>query len=204
MAQAAEALPLGPLLSRKPRERSGGRAVGRSGGQRQRMAIGRAVARQPGVFLVDALLPNLDAALRTQMRAELAQLHAQLGVTTVCVSHDQVQAMALADRIAVFNHGRIAQVGPPMALYQRPAHRFVAGFLGAAPMNLLPAQCEPGLPGADQVAVGQAGALAWAASPTACMAANSWRAWGCGQNTGNGCPPTPLPAAGGSAAPGVV
>ena len=151
VAQAAEVLQLGSLLGRKPRELSGG--------QRQRVAIGRAIVRQPGVFLFDEPLSNLDAALRTQMRAELARLHAQLGVTIVYVTHDQVEAMTLGGRIAVFNQGHIEQVGPPMALYQRPANRFVAGFLGAPQMNLLPARREPGLLGADRVAVGQAGAL---------------------------------------------
>ncbi len=151
VAQAAEVLQLGPLLGRKPRELSGG--------QRQRVATGRAIVRQPGVFLFDEPLSNLDAALRTQMRAELARLHAQLGVTIVYVTHDQVEAMALGGRIAAFKQGRSEQVGPPMALFQRPANRFVGGFLGAPQMNLLPARREPGLLGADRVAVGQAGAL---------------------------------------------
>jgi multiple sugar transport system ATP-binding protein len=126
---AAETLQLGPLLQRKPRELSGG--------QRQRVAIGRAIVRQPEVFLFDEPLSNLDAALRNQMRFELARLHRTLGATIVYVTHDQVEAMTLGERIAVFNAGRIEQVGAPMALYERPATRFVAGFLGSPQINFL-------------------------------------------------------------------
>jgi multiple sugar transport system ATP-binding protein len=129
--KAAEVLQLGALLGRKPRELSGG--------QRQRVAIGRAIVREPKVFLFDEPLSNLDAALRNQMRFELARLHRTLGATIVYVTHDQVEAMTLGERIAVFNAGRIEQVGPPMALYERPATRFVAGFLGAPSMNFLAA-----------------------------------------------------------------
>jgi multiple sugar transport system ATP-binding protein len=131
VARAAQSLQLEALLERKPRALSGG--------QRQRVAIGRAIVREPKVFLFDEPLSNLDAALRTQMRAELAALHQRLGATIVYVTHDQVEAMTLGDRIAIFNGGRIEQVGPPLALYERPANRFVAGFLGSPRMNMLPA-----------------------------------------------------------------
>ena len=133
--KAADVLQLGALLNRKPRDLSGG--------QRQRVAIGRAIVREPKVFLFDEPLSNLDAALRNQMRFELARLHRELGATIVYVTHDQVEAMTLGERIAVFNAGRIEQVGPPMALYDRPATRFVAGFLGSPSMNFLAARIVP-------------------------------------------------------------
>jgi multiple sugar transport system ATP-binding protein len=133
--KAADVLQLGALLGRKPRDLSGG--------QRQRVAIGRAIVREPKVFLFDEPLSNLDAALRNQMRFELARLHRELGATIVYVTHDQVEAMTLGERIAVFNAGRIEQVGPPMALYERPATRFVAGFLGSPSMNFLSARFVP-------------------------------------------------------------
>ena len=133
--KAADVLELRSLLTRKPRELSGG--------QRQRVAIGRAIVREPKVFLFDEPLSNLDAALRNQMRFELARLHRTLGATIVYVTHDQVEAMTLGERIAVFNAGRIEQVGPPMALYERPATRFVAGFLGSPSMNFLAARIVP-------------------------------------------------------------
>ena len=133
--KAADVLQLGALLNRKPRDLSGG--------QRQRVAIGRAIVREPKVFLFDEPLSNLDAALRNQMRFELARLHRELGATIVYVTHDQVEAMTLGERIAVFNAGRIEQVGPPMALYERPATRFVAGFLGSPSMNFLSARIVP-------------------------------------------------------------
>jgi len=128
--RAAGILQIGGLLDRKPKALSGG--------QRQRVAIGRAIVRQPQVFLFDEPLSNLDAALRVQMRTELARLHRELGTTMIYVTHDQVEAMTLGQRIAVFNAGRIAQVGEPMALYDRPANLFVAGFLGSPKMNLVP------------------------------------------------------------------
>jgi multiple sugar transport system ATP-binding protein len=130
VGRAAEILQINALLDRKPKALSGG--------QRQRVAIGRAIVRQPKVFLFDEPLSNLDAALRVQMRTELARLHRELGTTMIYVTHDQVEAMTLGQRIAVFNAGRIAQVGEPMALYDRPANLFVAGFLGSPKMNLLP------------------------------------------------------------------
>jgi len=128
---AARSLQLEPLLARKPKELSGG--------QRQRVAIGRAIVREPQVFLFDEPLSNLDASLRNEMRIELARLHERLGATIVYVTHDQVEAMTLGDRIAVFNGGKIEQVGTPMEVYQRPVNRFVAGFLGSPRINFLPA-----------------------------------------------------------------
>ena len=133
--KAAAVLQLDALLDRKPRELSGG--------QRQRVAIGRAIVREPQVFLFDEPLSNLDAALRNQMRVELARLHRDLGATIVYVTHDQVEAMTLGERIAVFNAGRIEQVGSPKALYERPATRFVAGFLGSPRMNFVDARVVP-------------------------------------------------------------
>lgn len=126
---AARVLNLQDYLDRKPRELSGG--------QRQRVAIGRAIVREPVAFLFDEPLSNLDAALRVNMRMEIAQLHRQLGATTIYVTHDQVEAMTLADRIVVMNAGRVEQVGPPLELYRRPATLFVAGFIGSPRMNLL-------------------------------------------------------------------
>ncbi len=132
--RAAASLQLEPLLDRKPRALSGG--------QRQRVAIGRAIVRQPKVFLFDEPLSNLDASLRTQMRLEMARLHERLGATIVYVTHDQVEAMTLGDRIAVFNAGRIEQVGTPEAVYRQPVNRFVAGFLGSPQMNFLAAVAD--------------------------------------------------------------
>lgn len=128
--ETADTLQLTALLDRYPRELSGG--------QRQRVAIGRAIVRRPKVFLFDEPLSNLDAALRVQMRIELARLHAELGTTMVYVTHDQTEAMTLGQRIAVFQQGRIEQVGPPMDLYQAPLNRFVAEFLGTPRINVLP------------------------------------------------------------------
>ena len=127
--RAAEILQITPLLQRKPKDLSGG--------QRQRVAIGRAIVRQPQLFLFDEPLSNLDASLRVQMRMELSRLHQALQTTMIYVTHDQVEAMTLGQRIVVFNGGRIEQVGTPHALYQHPATVFVAGFLGAPKMNLL-------------------------------------------------------------------
>ncbi len=128
--RAAEVLQITHLLERKPKALSGG--------QRQRVAIGRAIVRKPRVFLFDEPLSNLDASLRVQMRTELARLHRELGSTMIYVTHDQVEAMTLGHRIAVFNAGHIEQVGEPMQLYNEPANLFVAGFLGSPKMNLLP------------------------------------------------------------------
>src|SRR5919197_1322024 len=125
--QAAEILGIGELLQRKPRQLSGG--------QRQRVALGRAIVRHPRVFLFDEPLSNLDAKLRVQMRVELKKLHNRLGTTAVYVTHDQVEAMTLGDRVVVMKDGRVQQVGEPLELYNRPANRFVAGFLGSPAMN---------------------------------------------------------------------
>ncbi|HZH07986.1 MAG TPA: ATP-binding cassette domain-containing protein, partial [Lautropia sp.] len=121
-----------PLLDRKPRQLSGG--------QRQRVAIGRAIVRKPEVFLFDEPLSNLDAALRVSMRYEFARLHEQLGTTMIYVTHDQVEAMTLADRIVVLAQGRIEQIGSPLDLYERPDNLFVAGFIGSPKINLLPVE----------------------------------------------------------------
>ena len=127
--RAAEILNLGPYLQRLPREMSGG--------QRQRVAIGRAIVREPKVFLFDEPLSNLDAALRGQTRVEIAKLHRELGATTIYVTHDQVEAMTLADQVVVLRDGAIEQVGSPLALYDRPANRFVAQFIGTPQMNVV-------------------------------------------------------------------
>ena len=127
--KAAAILQLGPYLERKPRELSGG--------QRQRVAMGRAIVRQPAVFLFDEPLSNLDAKLRAQTRLEIQKLHAELGVTSLFVTHDQVEAMTLAQRMIVMNAGRMEQIGTPDEVYHRPATTFVAGFIGSPPMNLL-------------------------------------------------------------------
>ena len=134
--RAAEILGLQPYLDRYPRALSGG--------QRQRVAMGRAIVRDPQVFLFDEPLSNLDAKLRVQMRAEIRELHQRLETTTVYVTHDQIEAMTMADRIVVMRDGRIAQVGTPLELYDRPADAFVAGFIGSPAMNLLPARAEEG------------------------------------------------------------
>ncbi|MYN25803.1 ABC transporter ATP-binding protein [Duganella levis] len=130
--RAAAILQITPLLKRKPKELSGG--------QRQRVAIGRAIVRKPEVFLFDEPLSNLDASLRVQMRVELSRLHNELKTTMIYVTHDQVEAMTLGQRIVVFNGGRIEQVGTPHELYNAPANLFVAGFLGTPKMNFIPGE----------------------------------------------------------------
>jgi sn-glycerol 3-phosphate transport system ATP-binding protein len=132
--KAAKILELGALLTRKPRELSGG--------QRQRVAMGRAIVREPQVFLFDEPLSNLDAKLRAATRLEIRKLHAELGVTSLFVTHDQVEAMTLAQRMIVMNAGRMEQFGAPEAVYARPATTFVAGFIGSPPMNLLPGRAD--------------------------------------------------------------
>ena len=127
--KAAKILELGTFLARKPRELSGG--------QRQRVAMGRAIVRQPQVFLFDEPLSNLDAKLRAQTRLEIQKLHNELGVTSLFVTHDQVEAMTLAQRMIVMNAGRMEQIGTPEEVYHRPATTFVAGFIGSPPMNLI-------------------------------------------------------------------
>jgi ABC-type sugar transport system ATPase subunit len=145
-AEVAQILRLEALLDRRPAELSGG--------QRQRVAIGRALVRKPAVFLFDEPLSNLDAKLRVQMRLELAKLHAALGATMIYVTHDQIEAMTLADRIVVLDKGRIAQVGSPLDLYNAPANKFVASFVGSPGMNFFPVRVE-----------GREGAAALAALP---------------------------------------
>ena len=132
--EAARILDIQPLLERKPKALSGG--------QRQRVAMGRAIVRNPKVFLFDEPLSNLDAKLRVQMRTEIKKVHQTVRTTTVYVTHDQVEAMTLADRVVVMNQGIIEQVGPPQELYHHPATRFVAGFIGSPAMNFLPARLE--------------------------------------------------------------
>ncbi|GLS18574.1 maltose ABC transporter ATP-binding protein [Labrys miyagiensis] len=134
VAAAAEKLRLSSYIRRKPRELSGG--------QRQRVAIGRAITRKPKLFLLDEPLSNLDAALRVGMRLEIARLKAELASTMIYVTHDQVEAMTLADRIVVMDAGRIEQVGTPLDLYEQPANLFVAGFIGSPAMNLLKGRVE--------------------------------------------------------------
>ena len=129
VAEVAEMLDLTPLLKRKPAQLSGG--------QRQRVAMGRALSREPAAFLLDEPLSNLDAKLRMELRAELKQLHARVGRTMIYVTHDQVEAMTLGDRIAVMNHGQLQQLGRPTDIYERPANLFVATFIGSPPMNIV-------------------------------------------------------------------
>ncbi len=133
--RAAHILNLSAYLQRTPKELSGG--------QRQRVAIGRAIVRAPKVFLFDEPLSNLDAALRTQTRVEIAKLHRDLGATTIYVTHDQVEAMTLADRVVVLRDGRVEQVGTPLELYDRPVNQFVAQFIGTPQMNVVPIQQLP-------------------------------------------------------------
>ena len=132
--EAAEMLELTPLLARKPRALSGG--------QRQRVAVGRAIVRNPKVFLMDEPLSNLDATLRVQTRVELSKLHMKLGVTTIYVTHDQMEAMTLGNLVVIMNQGIIQQMGTPSDVYDRPANKFVAGFVGSPPMNFFPAFVE--------------------------------------------------------------
>src|SRR5690606_27281759 len=135
-------LGLTDLLERYPRQLSGG--------QRQRVAMGRAIVRAPEAFLFDEPLSNLDAKLRVHMRAEIKQLHQRLGVTTVYVTHDQIEAMTMADRIVVMRDGNVEQAGVPLELYDRPANLFVAGFIGTPAMNFIHGVAENGKFRADQ------------------------------------------------------
>jgi multiple sugar transport system ATP-binding protein len=136
VTEAARILELDQLLDRKPRQLSGG--------QRQRVAMGRAIVRQPRAFLMDEPLSNLDAKLRVQMRAEIAQLQRALGTTTIYVTHDQTEAMTLGSRVAVLNQGELQQIASPQEMYRNPANLFVAGFIGSPPMNLIDARLERG------------------------------------------------------------
>jgi sn-glycerol 3-phosphate transport system ATP-binding protein len=140
--EAARILAIEPFLARKPRQLSGG--------QRQRVAMGRAIVRKPQVFLFDEPLSNLDAKLRVQMRVEIKRLQRALGVTSIYVTHDQVEAMTLSDKLVVMSGGQIEQVGTPSEVYRRPETRFVATFIGSPPMNILPGQVE----GPGRVSVG--------------------------------------------------
>src|SRR5213595_1891605 len=133
--EASRILDLEPHLKRKPKALSGG--------QRQRVAMGRAIVRQPQAFLMDEPLSNLDAKLRVQMRAEIARLQSDLGVTTIYVTHDQVEAMTMGDRVAVMRKGELQQVDDPQTLYDRPVNLFVGGFIGSPAMNMLDATIEP-------------------------------------------------------------
>jgi multiple sugar transport system ATP-binding protein len=139
--EAARILELEPYLDRRPRQLSGG--------QRQRVAMGRAIVRQPRAFLMDEPLSNLDAKLRVQMRAEIAQLQRSLGTTTIYVTHDQTEAMTLGSRVAVLQHGVLQQIASPQQLYQNPCNLFVAGFIGSPPMNLIDAKLARGGDGQD-------------------------------------------------------
>jgi multiple sugar transport system ATP-binding protein len=134
VAEAARMLDITELVDRKPKQLSGG--------QRQRVAMGRAIVRNPKVFLFDEPLSNLDAKLRVQMRIEIKKVHQKVRTTTVYVTHDQVEAMTLADRVVVMNKGRIEQIGTPNELYHNPTTRFVAGFIGSPAMNFLPCRLE--------------------------------------------------------------
>ena len=149
--RAAQILRIEPLLERKPKDLSGG--------QRQRVAIGRAIVRKPEVFLFDEPLSNLDASLRVQMRIELANLHRELRSTMIYVTHDQVEAMTLADRIVVLNAGRIEQVGAPLELYHHPTNLFVAGFLGSPRMNFLKGKIHSHADGLASITTAAGGVL---------------------------------------------
>jgi len=144
--QAAERVELTDYLQRKPKELSGG--------QRQRVALARAIVRKPSVFLMDEPLSNLDAKLRVSMRAHLKHLHHSLGVTTIYVTHDQIEAMTLADRVVVMSRADIQQIGSPESIYNDPANLFVAGFIGSPPMNLLAGDVEAGVFTAPGVRIG--------------------------------------------------
>jgi multiple sugar transport system ATP-binding protein len=146
VGDAARILELEPYLQRKPRQLSGG--------QRQRVAMGRAIVRQPRAFLMDEPLSNLDAKLRVQMRAEIAQLQRSLATTTIYVTHDQTEAMTLGTRVAVISAGQVQQIAAPQELYRRPANLFVAGFIGSPPMNLIDAKLERGGAAPDGASAG--------------------------------------------------
>jgi multiple sugar transport system ATP-binding protein len=146
--RVADILKLGDYMDRKPRALSGG--------QRQRVAIGRAIVREPVAFLFDEPLSNLDAALRVEMRIEIAKLHQRLDATMIYVTHDQVEAMTLADKIVVLDKGDIQQIGTPMELYEHPANLFVAQFIGSPKMNVLPSRAD-----GAAIAIENAGRIAW-------------------------------------------
>ena len=171
--EVARMLQLEPLLERRPAQLSGG--------QRQRVAIGRALVREPQVFLFDEPLSNLDAMLRVQMRVELAKLHKDLGTTMIYVTHDQTEAMTLADKIVVLDKGRISQVGSPLELYNSPANKFVASFIGSPEHELLRRPLKASATGAAPVALpGGAGADSSGSAPPASRRARS--SWAFGRN----------------------
>ncbi|MER5173068.1 ABC transporter ATP-binding protein [Thioclava kandeliae] len=151
IAEATRMLELGPYLDRKPKALSGG--------QRQRVAIGRAIVRQPRVFLFDEPLSNLDAKLRVQTRGEISRLHQQLGTTMIYVTHDQVEAMTMAQKIVVMNGGRVEQVGRPLDLFERPANLFVAGFIGSPRMNLYQGEITALTPEGARITTRETGGL---------------------------------------------
>ena len=161
VAEAAAILDIEPLLQRKPRQLSGG--------QRQRVAMGRAIVREAKVFLFDEPLSNLDAKLRVQMRTEIKKLRERVRTTAIYVTHDQVEAMTLADRIVLMNGGRVEQIGTPEDVYETPATLFVAGFVGASAMNLVPGRIEADGPGCSLV-IGQGARLPLPAGPLSGMA----------------------------------
>ncbi|HWJ82293.1 MAG TPA: ATP-binding cassette domain-containing protein, partial [Nocardioides sp.] len=171
---AAKLLDLEPYLDRKPKSLSGG--------QRQRVAMGRAIVRQPHVFLMDEPLSNLDAKLRVSTRTQIAAMQERLGVTTVYVTHDQVEAMTMGDRVAVMSGGEIQQVDTPLALYDRPANLFVAGFIGSPQMNLLEARVADGRVwlGDQEVPVDRATAGALSPAVTVGVRPEAWRLVGAG------------------------
>jgi multiple sugar transport system ATP-binding protein len=162
---AAEILDIGALLDRRPKQLSGG--------QRQRVAMGRAIVRDPQVFLFDEPLSNLDAKLRVQMRTEIKKLHRRVATTVIYVTHDQVEAMTLADRIVLMRDGEIEQIGAPEEIYNHPASTYVAGFIGSPTMNLVPAQITATSDG--DLAVGLAEDIAWRVPPDRCERYAPWR-----------------------------
>ena len=168
--EVAALLEITPLLERRPRQLSGG--------QRQRVAMGRALVREPGVFLLDEPLSNLDARLRVTVRAELGELQRRTRTTMLYVTHDQVEAMTLGQRVAVLDRGRLQQVAPPAELYERPASAFVAGFLGDPPMSLFPTRAVRDADGCLAIAIGDQRVVLPAAHPAAGVAPESVRSAG--------------------------
>ena len=183
--EAARILKMEALLDRRPSQLSGG--------QRQRVAIGRSIVRKPKVFLFDEPLSNLDAALRLDMRMEIAKLHRDLGATTIYVTHDQVEAMTLADKIVVLDHGLVQQIGPPLDLYNKPANLFVAGFIGSPKMNFIDATVREARDGVAIITANGIDALAVPAD-------NGWSA---GEKAVLGLRPQELELASQPGAPGI-
>lgn len=167
LSEAAERLEMGELLDRRPGQLSGG--------QKQRAAIGRAIVKQPKLFLFDEPLSNLDAKLRARTRLELAQLHSRFPSTMIFVTHDQVEAMTLADRIVVLNGGRIEQIGSPMEIYAKPATAFVAGFVGSPAITMLPVTLEQGDAGTARAVLGNGTKVATAVPLASMPSGEGWR-----------------------------